>query len=530
MDANRVEQAKKFGATDGVNSGDALGFSVGGAKDVANFRANIERGFLPQPTDLTYEGLYYDYFFDTGRGQACAELFCPSYTTAVSRDPFSGEPQYFLTVGLNSNLDASTFHRKKLNLVVVLDISGSMGARFDRYYYDGHPRGAAEQSQDELHSKIEVAERSINALIDHLKPDDRFGLVLFDDEAYLARSLRGLGETDLQALKAHILEIRERGGTNFEAGMLAGTDQFNQVDLQGSDYDNRIVFMTDAMPNLGELSDSGLLGRARANAERRIWSTFVGMGVDFNSSLVESISKTRGANYYSVHSAADFKRRLDTEFEFMVTPMVFDLSLNLESNGYQIAAVYGSPEADLSTGTLMKVATLFPSRSENGQTKGGVVLLKLRRVGEDPRLSLRVSYQERDGRQGRSQSAIAFGAAQHDQWSNSGIRKAVLLARYGDLLRHWMRDTRAGLSPTVTRQGGIPSAPVEKPTGEGWERGSTRLSVSTEYAELFRDFAVHFQAESEAIGDSTLEQEAKVLAGLSAPVKLAQLRPNSFDE
>ena len=45
--------------------GQNIGFSVGGAKDINNFRENIKNGYLPVPTDVTYEGLFYDYYFDT---------------------------------------------------------------------------------------------------------------------------------------------------------------------------------------------------------------------------------------------------------------------------------------------------------------------------------------------------------------------------------------------------------------------------------------------------------------------------------
>ena len=34
------------------------------------------------------------------RPRDCDQLFCPSYTTAVSPDPFSGQNEYFLSVGL----------------------------------------------------------------------------------------------------------------------------------------------------------------------------------------------------------------------------------------------------------------------------------------------------------------------------------------------------------------------------------------------------------------------------------------------
>ncbi len=44
----------------------SIGLSVRGSKDVQNFRENVEMGFLPQKSDLTYEGLFYNYSFDTG--------------------------------------------------------------------------------------------------------------------------------------------------------------------------------------------------------------------------------------------------------------------------------------------------------------------------------------------------------------------------------------------------------------------------------------------------------------------------------
>ena len=51
-----------------------LGFSTGGAKDINNFRENIENGYFPISTDITYNGLFYDYTFDTGNN-SCDGLF-----------------------------------------------------------------------------------------------------------------------------------------------------------------------------------------------------------------------------------------------------------------------------------------------------------------------------------------------------------------------------------------------------------------------------------------------------------------------
>ncbi|MEZ4615505.1 MAG: hypothetical protein R2867_08320 [Caldilineaceae bacterium] len=68
-------------------------------------------------------------------------------------------------------------------------------------------------------------------------------------------------------------------------------------------------------------------------------TTFIGIGVDFNSELVEGLTKVRGANYYAAHSPVDFMQRMDDEFDFMVTPVLFDLTLTFNSPDYVIEQV-----------------------------------------------------------------------------------------------------------------------------------------------------------------------------------------------
>ena len=179
-----------FGVSESFS--DTIGLAVGGAKDINSFRENIANDFLPIPTDMTYEGLFYDYYFDTGQQEKCKELFCPSYSYAVSPDPLSDEDQYYLSVGLNSGIKEADFSRKKLNLVVVLDISGSMSSPFNKYYYDqfgNRQELDIEDEEDFEKSKMEVANEAVVSLLDHLNGDDRFGIVLFESDAHIAKPL-----------------------------------------------------------------------------------------------------------------------------------------------------------------------------------------------------------------------------------------------------------------------------------------------------------------------------------------------------
>jgi Ca-activated chloride channel family protein len=296
--------------------------------------------------------------------------------------------------------------------------------------------------------------------------------------------------------------------------MEMATDLFNELtEVSPEEYENRIIFLTDAMPNIGDISGGGLLGMTEDNAGNRIYTTFIGIGLDFNTELVEYITKIRGANYYSVHSAEQFRERMDDEFEYMVTPLVFDLQLTLESDDWKIEEVYGSPEADQTTGELMKVNTLFPAKKRNDETRGGIVLLKLEKTGDSNQLSLIANYEDRNGNKHQNEITVELDEVDTDFFENRGIRKGILLSRYADLLKNWMIDEREHAhysypwEPRIDEESGI----CVPPRLNQWERQSLPLTVAEPYRKLFGLFYRYFDEEIDNIGDNDLRQELDIL-------------------
>jgi Ca-activated chloride channel family protein len=502
-----------------------VGLAVGGAKDTNNFKANIDKGYLPKLDSITYEGQFYQHYFDTGlNGDSCKDLFCPSYSSAKRLNSFSNEDEYFLSVGLNSGIEEGNFKRKKLNLVVVLDISGSMGSSFDAYHYDNMGNRVNNDKSDKHKKKMQIANESIVAMLSHLKEDDRLGIALFDHGSYRAKPLSLVGNSDKEAIRDHVLALTERGGTNWSAGYNEGTKLFEGINTSDPLYENRIIFLTDAMPNTGELSKNKLFGLAKNASERNIHTTFVGVGVDFNNDLVEYVSKTKGANYFSVHSSSAFSKLLDEEFEYMVTPLVYDLELKLNSSNYAIEAVYGSPDANMATGQIMKVNTLFPSKNDGTATKGGVVLLKLKKLGEGSKddIKLDVSYTDVNGKAFANAQNISFKSKGAYYYDNSGIEKAIIVSDYVTIMKNWLMDTRAGCnddvkwmmesSPAIMKR--CMEYPPKRslyPVMPTWEKKSCKLKVSSGYQKLFQAFKKVYINEMNAIGDESLNQELNIL-------------------
>lgn len=499
-----------------------LGLSVGGSKDIANFRENIKNNFLPLPTDITYEGLFYDYYFDTGKVLECKKLFCPTYTYAISQDPFSKKDDYYLSVGLNSGLKQEDFQRKKLNLVIVLDISGSMSSPFDRYYYDQFGNKITKETNSDSSSKMTLANEAVSGLIDHLNDDDNLGVVLFTDIAFAAKPLESMKITDKEALKENILKIYPTYGTNMGAGLSTATALFKNKTSDSSEYENRIIFLTDAMPNFGDTSDSGLLKIIERNSQDGIYTTFIGIGVDLNTELIEKLTKVQGANYYSVHSSDEFNKRMIEEFDYIVTPLVFDLNLTLDASGYNIKQVYGSPEADESTGEIMKVSTLFPSKTIEGETRGGIILLKLQKTSTNGTLVLKTTYEDKLHHQDSDSITVNIDNKKSDFYENTGIHKGILLSRYADLIKTWIFDERKSMSdktdityPSTLHENGIYVPEYVKFQLGEWERQSLPLTVSTEYKNLFSEFNDYFKKETISIADEKLTQETEIMNKLS---------------
>ena len=499
-----------------------LGFSVGGAKDSVSYRKNINNDYFPLETDITYEGIYYDYYFDTGKNNSSndGEMFYPSYSKAISKDPISGEEEYFLSVGLNSNIKESDFARDNLNLVIALDISGSMGAGINNYYYDANYNAekVEDYNEDYKKTKMQLAEEVLNMMLDELKDYDNVGIVLFESTAHKAKKMDLMVNTDIDALKKHILEVGDTGGTNFEDAYRLSTEMITEDELFNVEgFTNRIIVITDAMPNIGETTKEGLKKEMYENAQKGIYTTFVGVGVDFNTEVVKNITDVRGANYHSIAEAEEFKKVLADEFEFMVSPMVYDLDLSLSSDTYEIEAVYGTDSIDSEEGNIMHVNTLFPSRSDDsGDVKGGLIVLQLKKIKNTPnaKMDITVSYETIKGEKKQNSTSVNFENGGKEYYDNTGIRKGIALARYVSTVKDWIaydRDNKDDF--LITEKCGI--IPWVVPSLGENERQSVKLKVSDEYKQIFTKLSEYLQSEMNEVGDQTMQQEIDILNKLT---------------
>eukprot|EP01026_Neomeris_dumetosa_P035928 TRINITY_DN288_c0_g1_i17.p1 TRINITY_DN288_c0_g1~~TRINITY_DN288_c0_g1_i17.p1 ORF type:complete len:510 (+),score=71.84 TRINITY_DN288_c0_g1_i17:112-1641(+) len=481
-------------STWGQTGSDTLGLAVGGQRGIDTFRRSIYNEELPSISDLTHQGIFNDYYFEIESETQCMALLCPYYSGAISRDD-KDYKHYYLAIGLESGYKSDTFKRRDLDLVVVLDVSSSMGYMFG---------DTADMSPiDRGMSKLDVAKEAINKMLLQLNENDKFGLVTFQSIASTKIELGFVTSEYRERVRTTLRDsVHAEGDTNLEAGLKMAASL-----MQQDSRENRIIVISDANINEGEVSAEGLAKIIKEFAEERdepIYTSLVGVGLDFNSMLTEQIIKTKGANYFTVYSPNELRRKLDEEFQFMVTPILFDLKLELDrssvtgTNTWYMAGVYGVSEfnAGMSEYKILEVSTLYPSPRNEDRIKGGIILVEVAPTTTQPGpLILQLQYTDQFGSLKKFRDSYVFDDLETEFFGSKAVQKSILLTRYVNLLHAWLREVTGS------------DVAVEVPPG-------TKLEVSKSTAQKFIQFVDIMEEWNEELNDENLVREIKLLEKL----------------
>lgn len=319
----------------------------GGAQDIGHFRGEAERRQIPFPDSITPEGLMGGYDLQIGASQACAEMFC--LTGETMRAALTGKPddKLFVGLGFNSNVDAAIWRREPLNLVAVVDKSGSM---------DGPP--------------LELVRKSLRQIVGQMRPGDQISIVLYGDRSHVYLEPTPYSAESRREILASIDAIRSEGSTNMEAGLKVGYDTAfaSAPGFRGS---TRLMLFTDEQPNVGRTDAAGFMGMAREASTRNVGLTTIGVGVQFDGPLATKVSSVRGGNLYFMRDEADVKAVFEAKLDTMVSELAHDLTMELKPRpGYRISAVYGVPGdimSELPEGAVrITVPTAFLSNEGGG--------------------------------------------------------------------------------------------------------------------------------------------------------------------
>jgi len=321
----------------------------GGAQDVGLARQLAVLGEIPRPDQFSVDGMLREHDFPV-RKDRCRDAFCVLATAGHGIDRATGHPSEYLFLEPVSGIDPARTARPALNVAVVLDRSGSM---------DGW--------------KIASARRAVDAIVDRLGPRDRLAIVVFDDTAQVLRRARAV--VDREDVHALVSGIGPGGSTNMEAGLALGFEEVLRGAGRPGSVD-RVLLLTDALPNVGGTDAGSFLELAGRYAQRGIGLGVFGVGLDFDQDLVRTVTQLPGGTAHTLTDATAMQRLFGSDFGWIVTPVATDLVLEVDPGpDFRVVQVHGVPSE--------RVVPLGPG---GVAIRAGTVMLDGRRSGAILRL------------------------------------------------------------------------------------------------------------------------------------------------
>jgi Ca-activated chloride channel family protein len=330
----------------GDDTGGGGNVSFGGAQDIGEFRSILDRGEIPGASTLDANGFFNEHFNQIP-AQGCADTLCLTPGLTVGRDWLTGKHQATLQIAVNTNVDPSTYQRLPLNLVVVVDHSGSMAS-------DG---------------RLDKVKVGLHTLVENLLPEDRLSIISFDDT--VTQEATFTTELDRTALHAAVNRLQPRGGTNIYAGLEAG---FNILgEYPKSEKQNRIVFLSDGLATVGNTSRPAIMEMARTWITKGIGLTTIGVGSDFDVDLMRGLAENGAGNYYFLEDGTAASEVFTEELDFFMSPLALDIKIDATAgSGWSFEEVVGSRlfTTQSTKGSMTIPAVFLASRTSQAPTEG----------------------------------------------------------------------------------------------------------------------------------------------------------------
>ena len=337
-----------------IDSGNT-GLTTGGQQDVAQARAQILDGRIPDPASITIEGFLSEHDVPLNPSPDAPEIYA-SVGYAWRKPIGEPAPMVDLFARFGTTIDVSQYTRRSQNLAVVVDRSGSM---------DGYA------SDTDNRTKLEAVQQALHTLVDQLTPDDRLAIISFNQSVRVDLELT-FGDQK-QRMHQSIDALKADGNTNLFAALRTGFEKLAAA--VDADHDSRLIAFTDALPTEGPSTSGEFLPMQRQFADAGIGFTLMGVGSSYGAELAADISQVRGGNAFYLSDEDRITQIFTEEFDYFVTPAAYDVTLQLNvPEGIGIREVYGVPDyIPGSQGAVVHIPTLFFSPREGG----GAIVVRL---------------------------------------------------------------------------------------------------------------------------------------------------------
>ncbi len=193
--------------------------------------------------------------------------------------PADSVQRAIVKIGLTGCRPPRPLERAPVNLVIVLDRSGSMSG-----------------------DKIAQAREAAVEALRRLDSRDLLSVVIYDHE--VATLIPPQAPTDVRWLERQIQGITSRGNTALFAGVSQGAAELRK-NLERAGFAHRVLLLSDGLANVGPSSPDDLGRLGGALRREGIAVTTVGLGDGFNEDLMTALAQRSDGNHYYVAESGD---------------------------------------------------------------------------------------------------------------------------------------------------------------------------------------------------------------------------------
>lgn len=358
--------AQDAGGTGGEDGG-SLGAGQGGAQDFGQFKQILEQGGIPGPETLDDVGFFNEHKIDLPK-PTCAGDVCLHGLYGEMGNMISGTNCITVLVGLNTAIDVTKLERPPLNLALVIDSSGSM---------EGEP--------------MQYVREGLLRMVDALDPSDRITLVDFDSDAEVkVEYITGADPALVQAIN----NLEADGGTNIYDGLRTGFELMAAHADPGRQ--NRVVFLSDGMATEGITNDAKILAMARGYSEQGYGLTTIGVGADFDVTLMRTLSEQGSGAFYFLEDPAAVQEVFVEEVTAFLVPLAEDVTITADIvdnyvlraiRGTKLATVEGNHGAIEIPNLQLAHRETVDDNEDGRRGGGGAILLELLPRSGQPRVA-----------------------------------------------------------------------------------------------------------------------------------------------
>lgn len=194
-----------------------------------------------------------------------------------------------------------------LDVAFVLDRSGSMAG-----------------------DKLQLVKEAVNLAVSHLGDDDRAALVVYDHAVDILAPLQAATPRAKTTLRLALHGVDAGGSTDLGGGWLTGCHELGRVmDEQSGSRVRRTLLLTDGLANLGITDPGELFTHAHELRQRGIGTTTLGVGLDFDETLLEGMAEAGGGNFQFIAEASLLHAFFERELQELLTIAATGLSVTL---------------------------------------------------------------------------------------------------------------------------------------------------------------------------------------------------------